>query len=177
MAMLPGMSAVRTRWFVAAATAVSIVVIGLLVWWLWPSRQPAQEPLARPYREFTVCLLTDERGTDGPEAQPIWAGIQDAALAAQVRSQYLSVAGPQTAENAATFLASLAQGKCHLIFATGRAPGDAVKAKAHTFPQVRFYLVNPRTSAANVSAVDAVDPRGSAGRLVAAAAQTAATPR
>ncbi len=176
--MLPAMVTAPTKRLVAAATAVSIVVIALLVWWLWPSRKPAaDQPLARQYREFTVCLLTDERGVRGPEAQPMWAGIQEAAEAARVRSQYLSVAGEQTGANAATFLASLAQGQCDMVFAAGAAPVEAVQAKAHIFPHTRFYVVNPRTPVANVSAVDATDLRGSAYRLVTAAAVAASRQR
>jgi basic membrane lipoprotein Med (substrate-binding protein (PBP1-ABC) superfamily) len=174
--MLAGMATARTwRW--VAAVAVSTVVAGGLAWWLWPSRPPAEEPLVRQYREFTVCLLTDERGVGGPEAQPMWAGIQEAALAAQVRSQYLSVTGPQTADNAATFLASMAQGQCDMVFAAGAAPAEAVRATARTFPQTRFYLVDPRTSAGNVSGVAAADLRGSAKGLVATAAAAAAATR
>ncbi len=176
-AMLPGMATARAkRWMVAAMT-VSIVVVAVLVWWLWPERKPPNEPLARQYRDFTVCLLTDERGVGGPEAQPMWTGIQEAALAARVRSQYLSVAGEQTGENAATFLASLAQGQCDMVFAAGAAPAEAVRTKAHMFPHIRFYLINPRTSVANVSAMDAADVHGSAYRLVVAAAAAASQPR
>jgi basic membrane lipoprotein Med (substrate-binding protein (PBP1-ABC) superfamily) len=160
----------RTRWWIVAAAAVSIVVLGGVAWWLRPVRQPADEPLARQYRDFTACLLTDDRGISGPEAAPMWAGIQDAALTERVRSQYLTVAGPQTAENAATFLASLAQGQCDLVFAAGSAPAEAVRRGAQTFPRIRFLVVHPGTTAPNVSEVDSADVRGSANRLVATAA-------
>src|SRR6266511_785002 len=136
--MLPAMVTAPTKRLVAAATAVSIVVIALLVWWLWPSRKPAaDQPLARQYREFTVCLLTDERGVRGP----------------------------------------IAQRQCATVFAAGATPIEAVHAKAPIFPHTRFYVVNPRTPVANVSAVDATDLRGSAYRLVTAAAVAASRQR
>jgi basic membrane lipoprotein Med (substrate-binding protein (PBP1-ABC) superfamily) len=151
-----------------AVAAVSIVVVTVVVWLLWPSRKPAEQPLARQYRDFNVCLLTDAHGVTGPDAQPMWAGIQDASLAQRVRAQYLSVAGDQNAQNAATFLASLAQGKCDMVFGAGDAQAEAVRTNAHTFPHISFYVINPRTSQPNVSAVDATDVRGSVRRLVTA---------
>ena len=159
----------RTRIVIVVVALSTVVAAALVVWWRWPSEEKTAPPLARQYRDFTVCLLTDNAGVDGPLAQPMWAGIQDAALAGSVRSQYVSVAGEQTADNAATFLASLAQSECDLVFAAGTAPREAVRAKAATFPQIRFYAVSPGVSTANVSAVDGADVRASTARLVSSA--------
>jgi hypothetical protein len=158
----------QPKWRTVVAVAVSTVVVAVVVWALWPSRRLAEQPLARQYHDFDVCLLTDARGVTGPDAQPMWAGIQDASLAQRVRAQYLSVVGDQNAQNAATFLASLAQGRCDMVFAAGAVQAEAVRANAQTFPQVAFYVVDPGTSQPNVSAVDTADVRGSVRRLVIA---------
>jgi hypothetical protein len=168
----------RTRWGLVVAAAAAVVA-GLLTWWLWPAKQ-APPPLARVYLEYTACLLTDDKGVTGPEAEPFWAGMQDASLATRIRVQYLSVAGPQTTENAATFLASLAQGGCNLIFAAGATPAAAVAERATTFPDIRFFVASPSGGAPNVSAVEGAtgaEHRASVNRIITAAANAASPAR
>src|ERR1700761_9200785 len=84
------------RWWWAGVAAV-VVVAGLVPWLVWPST-PA--PRARVYKAFTACLLTDSRGIAGPQAAPVWAGMQKASLATHVKVEYLAVVGPDTVDNA-----------------------------------------------------------------------------
>jgi hypothetical protein len=128
----------RPRWLAAGAAAV-LVIGGLLAWAVWPESE--EPPRARQYLDFTACLLTPAAGTADPAAAPVWQGMQDASLATRAKVQYLAVTGPQTADNAATFLPSLAQGGCDLVFAAGAAPVGAVALIADRFPAVRFYAV------------------------------------
>lgn len=142
----------RPRWWFLAGGA--LVVAAALAWLWWPSPDtPDEPPRSRPYGDLTACLLTDERGTAGAEAAVVWAGMQDASLATRAQVQYLAVAGPQTVENAGTFLASLAQSRCGLVLAAGELPTAAVTAAASRFPQTRFALVNVAGPAANVSSL------------------------
>jgi basic membrane lipoprotein Med (substrate-binding protein (PBP1-ABC) superfamily) len=156
---MPGVTVRLTmrQWIVVGAVAAVLVAAGL-TWWLWPSPKPAEEPLARRYQDVNACLLTDDRGLNSPEAQPVWAGMQDASVDKRVRVQYLTVSGGQTAENAQTFLASLAQGRCSLIFVTGTAGSQAVDRAAAQFPQSRFVLLGRRSGAPNVSTVEGGSP-------------------
>src|SRR5947207_14130382 len=112
------MSVLR-RWWVWAGVAV--VVLAVVVGWLvWPdSKEPP--PRARPYLNYTACLLTDAQGLAGPTASRAWAGLQDASLATHARVQYLPVAGEPTVGNAMPYLASLLQRQCAVVVAVGPA--------------------------------------------------------
>jgi basic membrane lipoprotein Med (substrate-binding protein (PBP1-ABC) superfamily) len=177
---------VRRRPRTVALWAVAVVVIfagGLWFWWPAPAPPP---PRARPYLDFTACLLTDDQGIAGPSA-PVWAGLQDASLATRAKVQYLAVPGPQTESNALPFANSLAQRQCDLIFAAGVAPVAAARAVAPGYPAIHFYLVaasspapvsppvpGPRTTesprdAANLTTVTDADPRPAVAHLVTAA--------
>jgi hypothetical protein len=161
----------RRRWLVVVVSLVTVVTVGSLVWVLWPADGPV-EPRARQYLDFTACLLTDEKGVAGPEAAPVWAGLQDASLATRAKVQYLAVVGPQTVANAGTFLASLAQGRCDVILAAGEVPVATVVRDASQFAGVRFVVVGGGVSSSNVSVLiedsgDAV--RAAVGRLVTGA--------
>jgi basic membrane lipoprotein Med (substrate-binding protein (PBP1-ABC) superfamily) len=94
--------------------------------------------------------------------------MQDAALATHAKVQFLEVSGEQTAAIAATFVASLAQSHCDLVFATGQAPAAAVRDSARTFPHVRFYLVDEPNPLGNLSSVEG----GTAQRTRTTVAQT-----
>jgi hypothetical protein len=139
----------RRWWFWAVAAGV--VVAGLIVWLVWPS--PPEPPRARPYLEYTGCLLTDQQGIAGAAARPAWAGLQDASLATHAKVQYLPVMGEQTEGNALPYLASLVQRRCAVIVAVGPAPVQAVKAVAGKYPAVRFVVVGDTASGANVTAL------------------------
>jgi hypothetical protein len=147
----------RHRW---PSVAVALVVLVGAVWVVvLATRSPAPPPpRARRYLEFTACLLTDERGITGPEAKPVWAGMQDASLATHAKVQYLAVSGPQTVDNAVPYANSLAQGRCNLVLAAGAVPGSAVGKAAPLFPGTRFVVVGDAPAAANVVAVNAATP-------------------
>jgi hypothetical protein len=87
------------RWLLVTGSALVVAVA--VGWAVWPS-QPA--PRARQYLEFTACLLTDDHGITGPEAAPVWAGMQEASLATRAKVQFASVVGRQSVENAVPFL-------------------------------------------------------------------------
>lgn len=96
--------------------------------------------------------------------------MHDASLATRAKVQFLAVAGPQTPDNAGTFLASLAQGGCDLVFAVGAAP---VAAGAARLPGIRFYVVGDGRGAGNVSVLDGDDPRvrGDVSRVITKAVE------
>ncbi|MEV7330774.1 hypothetical protein [Micromonospora sp. NPDC093244] len=146
----------RTRplwWPVAAFGLVVAVVVG---WALWPEGEP--EPRQRDYRAETACLLTGSGGVAAPEARPVWTGMQEASLATLVKVQFLEVDGPQTGENAETFLASLVQSRCGVILAVGDAPVRAVRPTAARFPSARFVAFGAATPGPNVVVEQATDP-------------------
>lgn len=160
----------RRRW---AVVGTGVLVIALLVWALWPEPRPAPPSRARQYLAFTGCLLTDDHGIGGPAAAPVWAGLQDASLATHAKVQFLEVTGEQTGENAAPFVASLAQSHCDLVFATGPAPSAGVRQSAAAFPRVRFYLIGEPHPGSNISTVDGTTPeatRADVARILTAAA-------
>jgi len=136
------------------AVVLTIVVAGLATWALWPDSEPRQ----RDYVDATACLLTDDQGITGPKARPVWTAMNAASAASLVRVQYLEVSGPQTAGNAGTYLASLANGRCGAVIAAGDAPVAAVAEAAKTFPGVRFVAVGAGTPSDNVQVVPDGDP-------------------
>ncbi len=147
------------RTIVLLAVALSAVVAGLVTWLVWPAPAPRVDPpRERQYLDFTACLLADDRGIAGPEAAPVWAGLQDASLATQAKVQYLPVIGAQTTANALTFLATLAQGRCDVIFAVGDVPVAAARQGAGEYPHTRFVVVGQPGTASNVSSLRATTP-------------------
>lgn len=143
----------RPLWWYAAAGLVSAVLVAVA---MWPFGEP--EPRQREYRAETACLLTGDQGVAAPEARPVWAGMQDASLATNVKVQYLEVNGPQTPDNARTFLTSLVQSHCDVVLTVGTAPVEAVRAAAAQFPAARFIVFGSAASAPNVSVVEVDDP-------------------
>jgi hypothetical protein len=151
-----------------AGSGAALVVAIVLTVVFWPSPTPAP-PREREYLEFTACLLTPERGVTDPAAAPVWAAMQDASLKTRAKVQYLQITGAQTPENAVTFLNSLAQGGCNLIFAAGELPVQALGAGAKTFPAKRFVAVGGpggSSGSANVSSVDAAAPHDEIVRII-----------
>jgi basic membrane lipoprotein Med (substrate-binding protein (PBP1-ABC) superfamily) len=160
----PGPPSTRPRQFAVAALA--LILGAVAAWAFWPDPRPRQ----REYLDATACLLTDEKGVTGKGAAPIWSAMQDASVSSLVRVQYLPVNGPQTADNARAYVASLAGGKCGVVIAVGTAQVDAVTATAQTFPAARFVTVGGGTPSANVSVVEASDAATAIGQRVSALA-------
>ncbi len=154
---------VARRWWVAAAAA-AVVLVAVVTWALWPSEL---EPRARPYLEYTACLLTDGHGVAGQPAAQVWAGMQDASLATHAKVQYLPVVGEETAANASPYLASLVQRQCRVVVAVGPAQVAAVVADAPKYPGVRFAVVGGGASGGNVTSVSATPPDGVRARVSA----------
>ena len=152
------------RWWVWAVAA-AVVLVAVLTWALWPSGEPA--PRARPYLEYTACLLTDGQGVAGQPAAQVWAGMQDASLATHAKVQYLPVIGEETVANAAPYLASLVQRQCRVVVAVGSAQVAAVVADAVKYPGVRFAVVGGGVSGGNVTSVSATPADGVRARVSA----------
>ncbi|MFY1699115.1 MULTISPECIES: hypothetical protein [unclassified Solwaraspora] len=138
----------------AVIAALVVVVLAVLVAALWPD-DPA-EPRAREYRDVTVCLLTGSAGVTDPAAAPVWAAMQESSLRTLARVQFLEVDGPQTADNAAGYLASLASSGCELILAVGEGPVAATVRDAARYPQASFVLVDDGSSAVDAGNVTVV---------------------
>ncbi|WP_326552769.1 hypothetical protein [Micromonospora sp. NBC_01813] len=150
----------RTRIvLLAGAAGLAVVLVTVLAVALWPD--DVAEPRAREYRDVTACLLTGSAGVADPAAAPVWAGMQDASLDNRAKVQFLEVDGPQTADNAAGYLASLVQSRCDLILTVGEAPTGALARDAVRYPQASFVLVADGATAVdagNVTVVSEADP-------------------
>jgi basic membrane lipoprotein Med (substrate-binding protein (PBP1-ABC) superfamily) len=68
--------------------------------------------------------------------------MQSASLATHAKVSYLAVSGPQTEENATTYLGSLVVQQCDVIIAAGAAEQAAVITDAGQFRSVRFAVVS-----------------------------------
>jgi hypothetical protein len=148
--------------------AVGVVLGALVVWLVWPEKRP-EPPRARPYLDYTACLLTDAQGVAGAAAAPVWAGMQDASLATHAKVQFLQVTGEATVGNALPYLATLVQRRCAVVFAVGPAQVAAVAADAAKHPAVQFVVAGGSSPASNVAVIDSSDPgqvRGQADRLL-----------
>lgn len=119
----------RLRWYVGGGLAACLLAIVLVVLLL----PDAEAPRERRYRDVTACLLTDSKGIASGPAAAVWAGMQDASLKTLAKVQYLSVAGEQTARNAALYLTSLGQSGCVVVFGVGDAPVEALPDGASAF--------------------------------------------
>lgn len=160
-------------WTVAAVLLAAAVLAGLTVA-LWPKPARVLPPTrGRVYSARRMCLLTGPEGLADPATAQVWGGLQDASLKSKVQVSYLSVAGPDTAANAAPYLASLAGGRCDLVLAVGSAPVGAVALDAPRFPQVKFLVVGGGAARSNVSVLTPPQPASpSATRAAVAAAVT-----
>jgi hypothetical protein len=144
-------AAARRPWQTSVGAGIGLVaVIGFLTWALWP-----EAPRQREYLDATACLLTDNNGLTAAPADSVWPTMQDISDTTLVRVQHQRTDGPQTTENAITHLATLAYTGCQTIVATGKAPIDAVAARAGSYPKVTFITVGSGTPAPNVRVIDA----------------------
>src|SRR5689334_13434218 len=149
------------RWFrawtrkqqILAAAALLLAAGGVLTWLLWPTPK-TDAPRERQYRSTTACLLTDDKGISSDPASAAWAGMQDASTATQIKVQYLSIAGPQTAANGLSFFNSLGVQKCTVIVAAGPTPVAAMVEGYTQFPGVRLVAVAGDTKGTPITAID-----------------------
>lgn len=117
----------RYRWWLVTAVVVTVgAAVAVVVW--WPRSPAVEEPRARQFQDFDVCLLTPAQGLADPQVAAVWAGAQEVSLTRSVRVRYRQVSGEQTAERAGQFLASLVQQGCEVIVAVGPAPAAAAGA-------------------------------------------------
>jgi len=80
--------------------------------------------------------------------------MEDASASGHERVSYLSVPGPATAGNAATYLGSLVVQKCGVIVAAGEPERAAVLIGARRFPGVHFVVLGAAgVTSRNVDAV------------------------
>jgi basic membrane lipoprotein Med (substrate-binding protein (PBP1-ABC) superfamily) len=132
----------------------AVVIIAVV---LWPSSGtgPARPPTrSRVYNAFTICLLTGPQGIAGAAAAPVWAGIQNAADAANDQSQYLAaVTSPETVGSVTAFANTLVQQKCGLVIAVGPVEVSTVESIAPADPGTRFMVVGGGSAAVNVQVV------------------------
>ncbi|MEU2744259.1 BMP family ABC transporter substrate-binding protein [Streptomyces sp. NPDC007095] len=135
----------------AAAVAGAVVALGVS----GGGGGTTPAPRARQYTSFAACLLTDASGITGPQAAPVWAGMQDASLATHAKASYLAVAGPETEANAQAYANTLIQQRCDLVLAVGKAPASAVRKLAPSSPKSRFITVGSGSSLHNVGFIAA----------------------
>ena len=147
----------RQLWFAAGIVGAVVVI---LVWTLWPTPRPLEQPRAREYLDYTACLLTGERGVSDAVAAPVWAGLQQASTATNAKVQYLAVTGEQTVDNATTFVNTLAQAGCDVVFGVGDVAVAAIERSSPAFPNRRFYTVGGTATAPNLTPIAATDPAG-----------------
>jgi basic membrane lipoprotein Med (substrate-binding protein (PBP1-ABC) superfamily) len=143
----------RKVWIAGGAVLLLAVVVVVLV--TWPRERQLPPPRAREYRSVDACLLTGPAGITDTQAAAVWAGMQDASLAALARVSYLPVVGPETTANALPFAQSLIQRHCVVIVATGPVEVSALAELAPKHTDVRFLLIGGTGSGANVSTVPA----------------------
>jgi hypothetical protein len=117
----------------------AVLAVMLLTWAMWPA--PDVEPRAREYRDVTACLLTDQQGVAGPDAAPVWAGMQSASAQTHGQVRYLAVTGEQSVPNAQTFAGTLVAGRCTIIVATPGIADGAIRALAGHYPAQQFLVV------------------------------------
>jgi basic membrane lipoprotein Med (substrate-binding protein (PBP1-ABC) superfamily) len=158
-------------WTVAAVLLAVAVLAGVTVA-LWPKPARVLPPTRdRVYSAQRVCLLTGPAGLADPATAQVWGGLEDASVKSRAQVSYLSVAGVDTAANAAPYLASLADGRCDLVLAVGSAPVGAVALDAPKFPQVKFLVVGGGAARSNVTVLTPPQPVSpSATRAAVAAA-------
>lgn len=136
---------------IAAATAIGIVVVGLVVWLAWPSAPSI--PGADRVRQFTnvrACMLTGPDGVANSVAAAAWAGLQGASSSSRAMVSYLPVPGPATKATAVPYLASLVQRQCTVIVAVGQAQVAAATSQAAKYGHIHFIVITPGPAGSGV---------------------------
>ncbi|WP_211588759.1 BMP family ABC transporter substrate-binding protein, partial [Allorhizocola rhizosphaerae] len=155
----------RWSWIGIAALGV---VLAVVAWFAYPGPQPAEQPRAREYRDYDVCLLTGDQGMAEPETKQVWDGLQQVSLQTKVRVSFLEVSGEQTEARAAQFVATQVQQRCGIIVAVGRHQVAAATAAAARYPDVRFVAINGTAAGPNLFNVSAGDSAPRVASLVPA---------
>jgi basic membrane lipoprotein Med (substrate-binding protein (PBP1-ABC) superfamily) len=140
-----------------AAIAALAVLLAVVAWLSWPGPEPGPAPRAREYRDYDLCLLTDQGGIQGDPAAKVWQGLQKVSLETRSRVSFLPVTGEQTEAVATQFVATQVQQSCDIIVAVGGPQVNAVGHNAGRYPAVRFVVVDapPVFGGANLTNADA----------------------
>ena len=141
---------------IATASAICIVVVGLVVWLAWPSAPTAPgADRVRHYTNVRACMLTGADGLSGPIAAAAWAGLQGASSSSKAMVSYLPVPGPASKTAAVPYLASLVQRQCTVIVAVGPAQVAAATSQAAKYGHVHFIVISPGPADSGVVRVPA----------------------
>lgn len=127
---------------IATAAAISVVVVGLVVWLAWPSAPsiPGAERV-RQYANVRACMLTGADGVTNSVAAAAWAGMQGASSSSRAMVSYLPVPGPASKASAVPYVASLVQRQCTVIVAVGQAQVAAATSQAARYGHVHFIVI------------------------------------
>lgn len=141
----------RRFWWVLAGVAV-LAGTGIAVW-LANSGRHLPPSRARQYTAFNACLLTDSHGVSGPDAAPVWAGMQSASEKTSGKVSFLAVEGTDSVANAVPYVNTLVQRRCDLVLAAGTTEVAAAQDGSKQFSHVHFVLVGSGSSGGNVTFV------------------------
>ncbi|MCP3820579.1 BMP family ABC transporter substrate-binding protein [Streptomyces sp. A3M-1-3] len=147
----------RRKPWVLGGAGVALAALGAVWLFAGDGESGPPDPRARQYADFDACLLTGRAGVGGPDAVPVWAGMQDASAETRARVNYVPVMGEQSVKNAGPYLNSLLQRQCDVVLAVGKAQVGVVEAEAGRHPKVRFVVVDGDATAANVTAAASGD--------------------
>lgn len=142
----------RWSWSVIAGMAAVLAVVS---WVSWPGPPAEPPPRAREFRDYDVCLLTDQHGTAGAQAAKVWAGLREVSDQTGVRRSFLSVPGEQSQARVAQFVATQVQQGCDIVVAVGEQQVATVTALAGKHSKVHFVVVGGTSSGGNLTNVDA----------------------
>ncbi|WP_327064942.1 hypothetical protein OG500_03880 [Kitasatospora sp. NBC_01250] len=149
----------RRLWWAGAAVLALVVAAGAVALWQPRHKSAAPQPVrAQVYKPSQACLLTPSQGLADPRSAQAWAGLEDASGRTHVQVRYLSVAGQDTAGNAAPYLASLAVGGCQVVVVSGDAEVQSAVQDAQKFPKVQFLLLDSGQSTGSAQATPAAAP-------------------
>jgi hypothetical protein len=77
--------------------------------------------------------------------------MRQASLATHTKVSHLAVMGPQTGDNALTFLGSLLIRHCQVVLAAGQPERDAVAHQASKYASIQFAVVGGTSTAPNIT--------------------------